>query len=385
MTAEGEAQIGTKVYKTLVEAIADAQSGATVTLLKNASGAGIFLGVADAKEITVDLGGFTYTCSGPAVGSSGTQTQAWHLEKNNTVAIKNGTLTSTSTAGVYMLVQNYCNLTLEDVTLDGTQLPGSKRYVLSNNCGNVNLTGNTSITAKSGDFAFDVCGYSSYTGVTVTVDTTGTITGNIETSRSTNNTGIVKLVIKNGTFTNGGQAQQLIDIKGKDAEVIINGGSFVATWYCIVPWKDTKLTIEGGTFTVLEDGMVISGNGTDGKGNNTIINISGGTFNAGVPTSTDNTCCIYHPQAGVLNISGGSFNAEDGVGILMRGGELNISGSASFTTAGTSVGKIADAKSPKITSGYDVVIDKQCGYYDCENIVVSGTDNLKVDNFPKTE
>ena len=388
------AKIGDKAYGSLAAAVAAVPNDGTETtikLLKDVSGTGIGLfnsKNATNKNIVIDLCNHTYTLSGGAVGSTGTESQAWHLEKGNTVTIKNGTLTSTATSGVLMLVQNYCNLTLENVTLDGRNIPGSGQYVLSNNCGNVNLTGNTSIIAKAGDFAFDVCGYASYAGVTVTVDTTGTITGNIETSRSSGNTGIVKLVINNGTFVNGGQNKQLITMRGKDAEVVIKGGSFEAKYYCIALFQETKLTIEGGTFAVAEDGMVITGNGSE-SGNNcgkdTLINISGGTFIAGTPNSTDNTCCIYHPQKGILNISGGTFTATDGVGILMRGGELNISGSTTFATSGTSVGKIADATSPKITSGYDIVIDKQCAYYDSANIVVTGADNLKVYNFPAAE
>ena len=70
-------------------------------------------------------------------------------------------------------------MTLEDMTLDG-----SNDYVLFNNHGTTRLTGNTSITAKEGDVAFDVCYWSpAYADdVTVIVDTTGTITGKIEYS-----------------------------------------------------------------------------------------------------------------------------------------------------------------------------------------------------------
>lgn len=55
-------------------------------------------------------------------------------------------------------------------------------YVLSNNCGKVNIVGDTSITAKEGQTAFDVCYWpTSYPeGTQVTVDTTGIIKGNIE-------------------------------------------------------------------------------------------------------------------------------------------------------------------------------------------------------------
>ena len=102
----------TTYYKTLAEAVAVAKTG-TVTLLEDASGAGIFVAEAAAKDITIDLGGHTYTVSGPAVGSTGTENQGLHLEKGNKIIIKNGTVTSTEDSGVLMLVQNYADLTLE--------------------------------------------------------------------------------------------------------------------------------------------------------------------------------------------------------------------------------------------------------------------------------
>ncbi|MBQ9814660.1 MAG: InlB B-repeat-containing protein, partial [Lachnospiraceae bacterium] len=179
------AQIGDTPYPTLEAAVAAAKAGDTVELLKDASGAGIFVGANAGKNITIDLGGHKYTVSGPAVGSTGTATQGFHLEMGNTITIKNGTISSTADSGVLMLVQNYCDLTLDGVTLDGTNLPGSNRYVLSNNCGNVVIK-DTTINAKSGDFAFDVCRYASYPSVKVTVEGSSVINGNIEVSASAN-------------------------------------------------------------------------------------------------------------------------------------------------------------------------------------------------------
>lgn len=52
-----------------------------------------------------------------------------------------------------MLVQNYSNLTLEDVVLRGTS---TDTYVLSNNFGEIHLKGNTQILAVDPNVAFDV-------------------------------------------------------------------------------------------------------------------------------------------------------------------------------------------------------------------------------------
>ncbi|MGN0177890.1 MAG: dockerin type I domain-containing protein [Monoglobaceae bacterium] len=204
------AKIGDNLYSTFAEALAAAEDGDTVKLLSDASGNGVSIMAAEAKDITIDLGGYTYTVSGGAVGSTNYETQGFHLEKGSNITIKNGTITSTADSGVKMLVQNYCNLKLEDVTLDGSNIPGSNRYVLSNNCGNTVLKGNTNIVAKSGDVAFD-CYYwpsNGYTeGVTVTLGTdfTGTITGKIEMTNDGTDTANAAskqdISISGGTFT----------------------------------------------------------------------------------------------------------------------------------------------------------------------------------------
>lgn len=205
------AKIGDKTYETLEAAFADVPDGTqtTITLLRNASGNGIQ--VAGTKNITFDLGGFTYTIDGDAVGSSGTETNGFQLLKGATVKFQNGTITSTKAK---ILIQNYCNLTLQDVLLDGTQLNYAAPYTLSLNCGKIQITGNTSILAKSGGVAFDLYYWATngYTeGVQVTVDTTGTISGPIELTTDSSGAETAaqynKLVIQNirheGTITNG--------------------------------------------------------------------------------------------------------------------------------------------------------------------------------------
>lgn len=213
----------------------------TITLLKNHSGAGIGLFNADgdtARNIVIDLGGYTYTCSGPAVGSTGTQNQAVHLEKGNTVTIKNGTITSVAeaTSGVKMLIQNYSNLTLEDVTLDGTKLAASSsRYVLSNNCGEVLICGSTSITAPTGGYALDVYDWRQYypEGVKVTIDTEGTILGWLALDADGVATTPYRdsITIKNGNFGN-------MAVYREKGSLSISGGTFTG-------WNPTGCVAEG--------------------------------------------------------------------------------------------------------------------------------------------
>lgn len=185
---QGKVRIGDEYFDTLVDAVDAAKDGDTIYLLDNLEGAGIGIFAPDVKDFTIDFGGFTYTCVGPAVGSPGTESQAFHLEKSADktpkVKLQNGTLTATENSGVKWLIQNYCDLTLTNMNLNGMNLKRTEetQYVLSNNFGNTVIDGNTSITATAGNVAFDVC-YANgpYAGgVSVTVNTTGTITGDIE-------------------------------------------------------------------------------------------------------------------------------------------------------------------------------------------------------------
>ncbi len=140
---------------------------------------GIFLAAAHPKTLTIDLNGHTLGLT-KAVGSTSTETQGLHLEKNSTVVIKNGTLTASKNDGVRMVIQNYANLTLENVLVDGTKL-ASGEYVTSNNCGTVNLIGTTAIKVPENGFAFDACVTNHYpAGTQITVNTTGKIEGKIE-------------------------------------------------------------------------------------------------------------------------------------------------------------------------------------------------------------
>ncbi len=172
-------------YETLEAALAEAKDGETVMLLKSTSGSGIIVPEGKyATGLTVDFNGNTYTVNEePLAGSTGTQTQGFQLLKDNNITFKNGKIRATNPA-VKMLVQNYSNLTLEGMTLDGTPSAYSTnniQYVLSNNNGTTVLTGGTTITATDEQIAFDVCRYASYPRVAVTV-ADATVNGTIEVS-----------------------------------------------------------------------------------------------------------------------------------------------------------------------------------------------------------
>ena len=239
------AAIGDKQYYTLAEAVAAAKDGDTIRLLSDASGSGIGTfynpgaasGKNGVKNFTIDFGGHTYTCVGPAVGSSGTESQAFHLEWNGkdnpnvNVTLKGGTITSTEGSGVQMLVQNYCNLTLDHMVLDGTNVTAG--YTLSNNCGNVVIKDSTILAPASG-VAFDACDYSSYTGVTVTVEGDSYVQGKIEVVNDNGGDNNARLVLKSGYYT-----VDQVATAYSDSSAVKDLANYVAEGYSLIPSDTT--------------------------------------------------------------------------------------------------------------------------------------------------
>ena len=245
------AKIGDTTYASLQDAVkAVPTSGTkptTITLLQDAAGNGVV--VENGQCITFDLADHTYDIDGTTVGSSGTETNGFQLQKGSAVTFKNGTITSDKAK---ILIQNYCDLTLENVVLDGSKLDGARTYTLSLNNGEVNITGNTSILAKAnGGVAFDLYYWpdGGYDGVQVTVNTTGTISGPIELSQDGTDADAVadhnSLTIENinheGMISNYNVGQYVNSI------VKINGGTFA---YAPTKYTDDTVVSSGSDYYV---------------------------------------------------------------------------------------------------------------------------------------
>ena len=260
--AHYEAKIGETGYATLVKAVEEAVDGDVIVLQENvAAGAGVMIAKADAKQITIDFGGYTYTANSPAVGSVGTQNQAFHFEKGCNITLKNGTITSEGSE-IKMLIQNYGDLTLENITLDGTGLPGSHAYVLSNNCGDVVIGDGATITAKTGDVAFDVCATNYYPeGVTVTVKSGATINGIVEYdvwgTKPTDNK--AELAIEGGTLNITWNVESALAEDAK-ANLNVSGGQFseiVPADYCAPGYAPVTTPNAQGKYEVQDVRVVI--------------------------------------------------------------------------------------------------------------------------------
>ena len=225
------AVVGNVAYETLEAAVAAVPADNTevlITLIGGEDGVITGNGVKfnDGQNIVIDFNGKTYNVD-ETVGSAGTETNGFQLLKGSVVTLKNGAMTS-DTAKI--LLQNYCNLTLDGMILD---LSDKKKiqYVISNNFGNTVITGKTQIIAPEGGVAFDVfygLGPSYYDGVSVTFDEnfTGRVEGTVEYGAQVANENwqnVTGLTIKNGNFditfrVNTGDATE--------ANITANGGNF---------------------------------------------------------------------------------------------------------------------------------------------------------------
>lgn len=165
-----------------------------------------------------------------------------------------------------------------------------------------------------------------------------------------------------------------------NSTVTITGG-FVEAQECavFVRGNGAKLNVAGGVL-LGRDNAAVSGNGMPNCGG-TEISITGGTLIGKISTNGYIACGIYHPQQGMLTISGGEIRAVGGVGVLMRGGELNMSSGTILATDNghNASGKVGDSAQP-IDSGKYIAMDRQAEYPDNASIKISLSADLVKDN-----
>lgn len=173
---------GTQYYESLGDAISKVGENETITLIKDIPDA-VGIAVSSGKKFTVDFNRFTYTLTGPGAGSTNTETNGFQLLRDSTITFKNGTIRIAENANnIKRIIQNYADLTLENMQFYAQNQVGGEAYALSFNNGNITFKGNTSIYTTSDDtIAFDVCKFSNYPSAKVTFDNsyTGTVNGQI--------------------------------------------------------------------------------------------------------------------------------------------------------------------------------------------------------------
>lgn len=252
--AEGDdvAQIGNIGYKTLNEAVKNVKKGETITVLddiNNATG----MTVPSGSDFIIDFDGHTYTLTGPGAGSTGTETNGFQLLKDSNITLRDGVIRIAPNANnIKRIIQNYADLTLENMTFYSANQVDGENYALSFNNGNITFKGNTSVISSGDDIiAFDICKFASYPSATVTFaeDYSGSVNGKIVYDSP--NADTHKLTINgNGTFgtieaTTSSTENPNIDISGGTFENINTNVNITATEVATVETNGNVSTVVG--------------------------------------------------------------------------------------------------------------------------------------------
>lgn len=413
-TKAAVASVGGVEYATVQAAMAAVKDGETMTLVSDVkSDEGLFLAAGN-KNFTIDLSGHTLESTANA-GSTGTKNQVMHFEKGNTIVIKNGTIAAEAgNKTTKFIIQNYANLTLEDVTIDAANLnyPGQVCYAMSNNCGNVLLKGNTSIiNVPKGAVALDACKYASYEKPTVTLSTTGTIGGTIELTggdlvlgadlkvtesivgregaASTISLNKYKITAPEIAVYNENSSLNITSsgtggiVSEGDVAVMVGSNTKTTLTKCKVTGLEgavatgkatgASIVIDGGTYTAT-DNAVIAGNGSVREGDPNTIEIKNAILTGSIKTPGYIACGVYAPWKDNIVLNAVTINKiTDGVGVLVRGGKVVIKNTLSkydkiITVTGTTSGWVGDNKN--LIECKTLVVDKAAKYSDWENATI---------------
>ena len=201
--------------------------GGTITVLQNITNA-VGIAVDSGKNFTIDFANHDYILVGPGAGSSGTETNGFQLLKDSTIVFKDGTIKIADNAnGIKRIIQNYANLTLENMDIYAENQVGGEDYALSFNNGTITFKGDTNIYTSDPEntTVFDVYYWAgSYEdGVRVIFDNTfdGTIEGTILYD-STDATKATLEINGAGVFEN----IETTDGSTSNPNISINGGYF---------------------------------------------------------------------------------------------------------------------------------------------------------------
>lgn len=238
---------------------------AVIKLLDNYDGGGVQ--VKDNKNITFDLNGKSWKIGNPLAGSSGTETNAFQLLKGNTVTFKNGTMSSDKAE---ILIQNYCNLTIENVKVQ-LNTPGIGKYALSNNNGKTVIKSGSVIEVKDGNMAMDSFTFGDYDGGNVIVED-AVVKGDVEIANGGKLTlagGVVEgdVTVYNYSYDEHDNDNSLFTmtsgtVKGdvatsKKGNTKISGGNITGS-VTLDASNGAKAEISGGTFGKINETVVIS-------------------------------------------------------------------------------------------------------------------------------
>lgn len=326
--------IGDAEYDSLQAAINAAANGNTIDVVKSCdNGAGMFLGESAKKSITIDFHNNVYAVSA-LVGSKGTENQAAHFEKGNTVILKNGTLKVSNSAesSAKILVQNYCNLSASNMVFDGSNLAlaGQQHFTLSNNDGIVSFA-DCSVAASvkaADDVAIDAAVWGSYGGADISVENCS-ISGKLD---------VAKYEFLEGTWTKTADlatkadgtpcialrgTNTVTDLAGAvlaaDNGSVLKMGAKATSTLVISQDKDITLDLNGNDIEVSQGDAIVNKGKLKVAGNGVIKSAKGGC-----------AAVANFPGANAV-LTGGTYKSDSWYAVKNLGA-MEIDGAVTVTT-----------------------------------------------------
>lgn len=251
-------------YKTYV-------ANGTIKLLANTTSNGIIIG--SGSNLVVDFNGHTLDINAKPVGSNGTESSALQLLKNSDITFKDGTLTSsyaysaTDTEYIQRLIQNYSNLTLDNMNV--TMTGNFRKAITISTCNGDFVVKDSTVSAPDfsaygyttamaaeqlGAEAFTLGTFSSYTAATATVQGDSTINGNVSVDVTNPDVSTNTLTLTSGTL-NGDILMK--DNANSEGVEITKANTFTQEAPEGYKWVDNG----DGTSTIAEANYVAEANG----------------------------------------------------------------------------------------------------------------------------
>lgn len=241
-----------------------------------------------------------------------------------------------------------------------------------------------------------------YKGVTVASDglsVENTNSGCLTLAECIEIKGGAKFLLENGVLDGENSKNPVVCVTGDDtgtssinSQAYINNGYIKGREGCVAAYgKGATIYVDGTKQMIGNDGQSygvtdgspvltcldnapVAGNGTRNATKNyggTAMTIGKSVLIGNIKTAGYVACGIYHPQNGQLTIKDGAqIYANGGVGVLMRGGKLTMTGGEIVASGDKElVGKVGDSRVVVPTSG--IVFDDYAGYYDHANVNVA--------------
>lgn len=356
-TGTGVAMIGDATYETLADAVAKADNGATIKLLKDAEEN---ITIPAGKTITIDLNGKKITNKS---ADTITVEKGAALTINGTGTVDNVTHGKAAIVNGGTVVLNGGLYTRSKEDMENNKDTGGKNsyYTILNDNGGV-MTINAGVEVKNIGHFSSMIRNGGTTASTLTING-GTFSGGINTVK---NDGAGTLTINGGDFSN---TTQFVVMNWHKAT--INGGSFKAqpaaeaVLFTSAYGKDAEvlgeLTINNGNFECANKTQSLIQDYYD-KDNTGTATFTGGTFNTNPKDYVPTTGYTVAKKGDVYTVSAKDKN-KDGTVAETSAVKLEVSSTSGDTVIDTTVNKndIETNKELTVTNGKTAVTINQAG------------------------